>query len=281
MDALGAQVSRELAALDRDDVLHRVGERRPSACTRRAQAGLSTTPAALPPTYVLECTRHRLLAALGKAVAVPERPLLIRLSDARGHVDALRSAWERHLEACDSDTFTAATPQTEGTRCTLRQAWTGGSWNIQHDLEETLRDKHPIADFLRAHPHLALSHLWRHVEAWLEAHVGPIARRPAFINGIGTATTATHYDDYDSVALVLVGVKTFCIAPPSLVRQTGRGRLNESSAHPFVTGSPKEQAVPQPFWRVELTEGNLLFLPRGWWHFVVSDPKTMMMCAWV
>ena len=119
------------------------------------------------------------------------------------------------------------------------------------------------------------------MEEWLAARRGPVARRPAFVNGVGAAQTPTHFDDYDSVALVLVGAKTFYVAPPALVHQAGRGMCHESSAHPLRPGAPSEQAVPQPFWRVDVAAGCLLYLPRGWWHHVVSEPHTVMVCAWV
>ena len=120
-----------------------------------------------------------------------------------------------------------------------------------------------------------------YVEEWLATRVGPVARRPAFVNGAGAAQTPTHFDDYDSVALVLVGAKTFYVAPPALVHRAGPGMCHESSAHPLRPGTPSEQAMPQPFWRVDVPAGCLLYLPRGWWHHVVSAPHTVMVCAWV
>ena len=77
-----------------------------------------------------------------------------------------------------------------------------------------------------------------------------------------------------------IRIVTWLEAPPKLVCQTGRGRPNESSAHPFRPGSPWEQVLPQPFLKVEVPAGSLLYLPRGWWHFVVSQPNTIMLCAW-
>ena len=99
-------------------------------------------------------------------------------------------------------------------------------------------------------------------------------------NGVDAAPTTTHFDEYESVAFVLVGAKTFYVATPDLVFQTGRGRQHESSANPFRPGSPREQAVPQPFLKIDVPAGCMLFLPRGWWHFVVSQAHTVMLCAW-
>ena len=119
------------------------------------------------------------------------------------------------------------------------------------------------------------------MEEWLAARRGPVARRPAFVNGVGAAQTPTHFDDYASVALVLTGAKTFHIAAPSRVHQTGRGMLHESSATPYKPGTAREQQVPQPFMRVQMEAGSLLYLPPRWWHYVESQPKTIMQCAWI
>jgi hypothetical protein len=277
----GTQSSVE--ALQTEVVLHCVGGRLPSACTRGSHAELLYSP---PPTilsrHVWEGTRHRLIDALACALSGPANPYLMRLTDASLDTDAVCRAWTHHVRSCDETAFTAISPLTEGTRRTLQQTWEGTGLTIQHDLEDDARDENPIIDFLQAHPHLKHSGLWLRIMAWLEKHVGPISRRPAFISGAkAVAHTTTHYDEYDSVAFVLMGCKTFYVAPPHLVWQTGRGRRNESSAHPLRPGSPHEQATPQPFFRVDVPAGSLLYLPRGWWHFVVSRPQTAMVCSWI
>ena len=96
---------------------------------------------------------------------------------------------------------------------------------------------------------------------------------------MGRKATTTHFDEYASFALVLTGAKTFHIAPPSLVHQTGRGMEHESSATPYKVGTAREQEVPQPFVCVHIGAGCLLYLPPRWWHYVDSQPKTIMLCA--
>lgn len=96
-----------------------------------------------------------------------------------------------------------------------------------------------------------------------------------------SVTTETHFDAYHSLAFVLSGSKTFYVAPPQLVKQSGRKMMHESTAHPHQPGTPREQLLPQPFERINVPAGGLLYLPAGWWHFVESEPKTVMTCAWV
>ena len=262
-------------------MLHGVLEHRPSACTRHAhKIQLFSQPSLIPTTHVWEGSRHQLIEALSRALSSPKHPRVMQLTDAAVHAGAVLRAWEQHLGSREGATFAATTLCTEGARRTLQHAWTGVGLSIQHDLDEVAQADNPVVDFLLEHPHLKFSSLWLRIVTWLEAHAGPVMRYPAFIHGANVAPTTTHYDDYDSVAFVLVGGKTFYVAPPNLVCQTGRGRPNESSAHPFQPGSPWEQVLPQPFLKVEVPAGSLLYLPRGWWHFVVSQPNTIMLCAW-
>ena len=258
--------------------MYHAAKHRPSETTR---GRLVCSPAPeLPVERVIVCVQHHLLIALARAVADPDHPFLIRLSDCAANTASLSRAWERHVCVCNRS-YKVVSPNTEGSHRTLQQAWTGGGLSIQHDLEEDVCVDNPVVDFMRAHPQLRQSGLWARVEAWLEAHVGRVARRPAFINGSDVRPTSTHYDEYTSIAFDLAGAKTFHIAPPHLIRQTGRGMMHESSAQPYRSGTPREQAVPQPFVRAEIPANSLLYLPRGWWHYVESRPKTIMLCAWV
>ena len=268
-------------SLQVNEILHGVTERRPSECTRHA-LGLSlfSPPPPLPIDYVWEGSRHRLLEALTCALSTSRHPRVMRLADAAPDSDVMRRSWEQHLRVCERTTFAAVAPSTEGARHPGRQAFVGPGWSIQHDLEDDALAGNPVADFLRAHPHLKFSSSWLRIVAWLQVHAGPVVRRPAFINGVDAAPTTTHFDEYESVAFVLVGAKTFYVAAPDLVFQTGRGRQHESSANPFRPGSPREQAVPQPFLKIDVPAGCMPFLPPRWWHFVVGPAHTVMLCAW-
>ena len=251
--------------------MHETSNKRPSESTRHWGC---PPPPPLSPARVIDCSHRHALGSIARAMD-EARPLLIRMTEFTHDTTALLCAWESHLGS--GATFKAVTPLTEGARRTLLQAWTCRGLSIQHDLDEDPSVANPVVDFLRAHPRLKQSSMWSRIEELIEMH-SPVARRPAFINGPLPSTTSTHQDGYDSVAFVLAGEKTFYIAPPHLVHPTRRG--HESTASPFTPGSPAEQMVPQPFVEVRVPAGCLLFLPRDWWHFVTSAPKTIMICAW-
>jgi len=230
---------------------------------------------------VWDCARHQVLETLSQATLVHSRPFLIRLSDVAADLDALQCAWEQHVEACSDAMFRGLAPLTEGVCISLAEAWRGSGMSIQHDLDEVPCTQNPVVDFLRQRGELKLSSMWLRVESWIEDRIGPIARRPAFITGTHSTTTMTHFDDSDSLVFVLKGAKTFHVARPETVKQTGRRMMHESTAHPYKPGTIREQASPQPFERIDVPAGGLLFLPARWWHFVESTPHTLMVCAWM
>ena len=275
--------SRELSSLLQGETLHCVDNRRPSACTRESHRRVPSfpLPELLASEQVWDCTRHHVLQTLDRAYDGQSRPFLIRLSDVEPDLAALRCAWERHLSSPRHAAFRAVTSVTEGVRIPLPDAWRGRGVSIQHDLDEEPSAQNPVVDFLRQHERLKLSSVWLRIEHWIQARVGSIARRPAFVTGTHPVTTETHFDAYHSLAFVLSGSKTFYVAPPHKVKQTGRKMIHESTAHPHQPGTPREQLLPQPFERINVPAGGLLYLPAGWWHFVESEPKTVMACAWV
>lgn len=102
---------------------------------------------------------------------------------------------------------------------------------------------------------------------------------PAFIAGaVQPGGGLTHFDDYDNLAVVLVGRKTFYIAPPSMFADAPRrGEDNERlsvSPHDRLTSKTEDWEV------AELAAGDILYLPIGWWHFVDSAPLTVMTNIW-
>ncbi|MEC7281905.1 MAG: cupin-like domain-containing protein [Verrucomicrobiota bacterium] len=232
-------------------------------------------------SQIWDCARHHILETLSRATLVRSRPFLIRLSDVAADLEALQCAWEQHVAACSDTMFRGLSPLTEGGFISLAQAWRGGGMSIQHDLDDVPCTQNPVVDFLRQHGKLKLSSMWCRVERWIEDRIGHIARRPAFITGMHSTTTATHFDEYDSLVFVLKGAKAFHVARPEAVKQTGRRMMHESTAHPYKPGTIREQASPQPFERIDVPAGRLLFLPARWWHFVESTPNTLMVCAWV
>ena len=109
-------------------------------------------------------------------------------------------------------------------------------------------------------------------------------RRPAFATGlIAVGGGPAHFDDYNNAALLLAGNKSFFIAPPNAMTwEDGprNGKRNERlDVNPLIPGPYTEPPLAQ--WRLaNLGPGDLLYLPRGWWHYVVSEPHSVMTNVW-
>ena len=58
------------------------------------------------------------------------------------------------------------------------------------------------------------------------------------------------------------------------------GKRNERlDVNPLIPGPYTEPPLAQ--WRLaNLGPGDLLYLPRGWWHYVVSEPHSVMTNVW-
>ncbi|OEJ21258.1 cupin [Streptomyces agglomeratus] len=88
-------------------------------------------------------------------------------------------------------------------------------------------------------------------------------RTPVQVNAYASWTAeegfGTHWDDHDVVVLQLEGSKRWKIYGPT--RQTPAWRDVEAPEAP--TGEPIADIV--------LTTGDMLYLPRGWWHAVSAD----------
>ncbi|WP_149829530.1 cupin domain-containing protein [Streptomyces tailanensis] len=91
-------------------------------------------------------------------------------------------------------------------------------------------------------------------------------RTPVQVNAYASWTAeegfGTHWDDHDVVVLQLEGSKRWKIYGPT--RQAPAWRDVEAPEAP--TGDPLADIV--------LTPGDLLYLPRGWWHAVSADQGT-------
>ena len=98
--------------------------------------------------------------------------------------------------------------------------------------------------------------------------------RPSFITGcIFPGGGPTHYDNYNSWALLLVGYKSFYVLAPEELADATSGEPNQ---HPLL--DPSESQLP---WRrYDLRPGDVFFLPAGWWHYVVSTPHCVMTNIW-
>jgi len=116
-------------------------------------------------------------------------------------------------------------------------------------------------------------------------------RNPAFINGQRPSQSPiTHFDDYESFVLVVTGVKVFFLAEYNTFKDFPvRGKVNERAGiNPYNLAyyapgmSPAHlDRCEQGDWSVAvLTPGDVLYLPRGCWHWVQSEPKTTMVNHW-
>eukprot|EP00966_Prymnesium_polylepis_P123564 2856950-Prymnesium_polylepis.1 len=58
------------------------------------------------------------------------------------------------------------------------------------------------------------------------------------------------------------------------------GKRNERlDVNPFIPGPHTEP--PLAHWQIaNLGPGDLLYLPCGWWHYVVSEPHSVMTNVW-
>jgi hypothetical protein len=75
-----------------------------------------------------------------------------------------------------------------------------------------------------------------------------------------------HQDDVENFTFVIYGCKTFLVAPPEAVQQ---GKTYASENHRADTGS-------SAFRKAVITPGQLLYLPRLWWHEVHTNPDGCM-----
>lgn len=88
-----------------------------------------------------------------------------------------------------------------------------------------------------------------------------------------TRVARTHYDDYDGFLMVLQGAKTVYTAPP--------GAFAGSRERPQYAPLPSDPfECSGVFTRYELRAGDILYVPRGWWHYVVTPREVLMLTLW-
>jgi len=133
-----------------------------------------------------------------------------------------------------------------------------------------------------------------------------MSRKLVWVKGKGPpAHTYTHNDDYDNFAMVLSGSKTFYVMSPDtmamlkgfsaskgdvkapLARKRQRGSApNEEpwalpdDIVPLPSEISKEQTMTNFFTKIELGKGDLLYIPHDWYHYVVTEPNTIMVNWW-
>ena len=116
----------------------------------------------------------------------------------------------------------------------------------------------------------------------------------------GSAATGTHFDASHNLLLVLRGVKRVALLPPEAGPYLGEAPLAHATPnHATVAlwglpvGAPLAASAPQLLptpglpphiaargLTATLEPGAALFIPEGWWHAVVSAPRTMAVNFW-
>jgi hypothetical protein len=80
-----------------------------------------------------------------------------------------------------------------------------------------------------------------------------------------------HWDDHDTLVLQLAGRKRWLVFEPT-------------EPHPLPGASVAAPPTPRdlPVWQGVLEDGDLLYMPRGWWHvaFPMDEPTLHLTVAW-
>ena len=240
--------------------------------------------------YCLSCTDRRHLA-----VAQARREPLVLKHVFPGGCSQLADSWDSFVT---TDTLRYTTNEGVPTdRARGQSTHCRGPATLAEVRQQPLRIETDLGDLTEINP----------VEAWLlqapqhsvangvhrllvqlsiislkDVPASTSARRPAFITGnilVGDPCQV-HWDEYNSLAVVIQGCKTFYIAAPSaFVEQTTR----RGASHVLPSVSPFD-AYPtglSPWIKIVLQAGDVLYLPQGWWHAVVSEPLSIMTNIWV
>lgn len=89
------------------------------------------------------------------------------------------------------------------------------------------------------------------------------ARSNAYVSFGGSGSFGSHWDTHDVVVLQLVGRKRWRVGPPTFPLPLP-GQTSRRSGH----AAPQLSALD-----VSLDAGDVLYLPRGWWHEVTPLPE--------
>ncbi|HLL32732.1 MAG TPA: cupin domain-containing protein [Streptomyces sp.] len=103
--------------------------------------------------------------------------------------------------------------------------------------------------------HPPVRRLAEELEGWLRTHV----QVNAYASWTATEGFGVHWDDHDVIVVQLQGAKRWRLYGP-----TRRA--------PLATDTDRPQPPPEkPVAELVLRTGDVLYLPRGWWHAVAAD----------
>ncbi|MDP3935566.1 MAG: cupin-like domain-containing protein [Alphaproteobacteria bacterium] len=97
--------------------------------------------------------------------------------------------------------------------------------------------------------------------------------------GDGGNITPIHYDNADNFCIPIFGSKTFYLYPPDQLEfippnnLISGGRFNFSQVKSRFLGNGKAPLKNVQYIEVYVEPGNLLFIPRGWWHEVLTHDE--------
>lgn len=126
-------------------------------------------------------------------------------------------------------------------------------------------NKPKFYDYLQGGATLQVNWLERHsVEAKrLCLEVGRFAGAQtsgnAYLSFSGDGTFGKHWDTHDVFAIQLIGRKRWRVFPPTLPLPLTYQSHDRSGHH----------CPAEPFTELTMEEGDVLYLPRGWWHHVI------------
>lgn len=110
---------------------------------------------------------------------------------------------------------------------------------------------------------------------------GSITAHGAWIGPAG-AKTGLHYDYLDNLAWLVAGRKRFYLAPPGSVERVGKLSRKYDRWAQLADIDVQELAELSPSLRgriyvADLTAGDCLFVPKGWWHQVENLSPSILL----
>jgi ribosomal protein L16 Arg81 hydroxylase len=107
----------------------------------------------------------------------------------------------------------------------------------------------------------------RRLCAEVERFAGYQTTANGYITFGGQGTFGKHWDVHDVFAFQLIGGKRWKVYPPTFpypLSNHTSAQLRQQS--PLGTSLPPHQCPPTPALDCQLETGDLLYIPRGWWH---------------
>ncbi|CAM9833946.1 unnamed protein product, partial [Discosporangium mesarthrocarpum] len=106
---------------------------------------------------------------------------------------------------------------------------------------------------------------------------------------IGAIPTSTnlHFDANHNFLFILKGKKTATLLPPSMTADIQAMPVSSESPNHSTLGQPEAgtlalgaRGVQEGALKVEVLQGEALFIPEGWWHQICSENGTVAVNVW-